>query len=180
VDASAAPISDPYINRELSALEFTGRVLDQAADLANPVLERLRFLCISCTNLDEFFEIRVAALKQRLELGAPAPGPDRLTPQQLIDEIRQRSLLLVNKQYKLLNETIFPGLAAESIRFLLRNDWSKAQRRWLKNYAQQEPQLYRAPRRKGRIRQAEAPGGRAGAAFPAENHSPAGALQRTR
>jgi polyphosphate kinase len=138
VDASAAPISDPYINRELSALEFTGRVLDQAADLANPVLERLRFLCISCTNLDEFFEIRVAALKQRLELGAPAPGPDRLTPQQLIDEIRQRSLLLVNKQYKLLNETIFPGLAAESIRFLLRNDWSKAQRRWLKNYFDDE------------------------------------------
>jgi polyphosphate kinase len=80
----------------------------------------------------------VAALKQRLELGAPAPGPDRLTPQQLIDEIRQRSLLLVNKQYKLLNETIFPGLAAESIRFLLRNDWSKAQRRWLKNYFDDE------------------------------------------
>jgi polyphosphate kinase len=138
VDASAGQISDPYINRELSALEFTGRVLDQAADLANPVLERLRFLCISCTNLDEFFEIRVAALKQRLELGAPAQGPDRLTPQQLIDEIRRRSLLLVNKQYELLNETIFPGLAAESIRFLLRNDWTKAQRRWLKNYFNDE------------------------------------------
>ena len=138
MDASAGSISDPYINRELSSLEFNRRVLDQAADLANPVLERLRFLCISCTNLDEFFEIRVAALKQRLELGAPAPGPDKLTPQQLIGEIRRRSLLLVDKQYALLNETIFPGLAEESIRFLLRTDWTKEQRRWLKSYFDDE------------------------------------------
>jgi len=138
VDASAGSISDPYINRELSSLEFNHRVLDQAADLANPVLERLRFLCISCTNLDEFFEIRVAALKQRLELGAPAPGPDRLTPRQLMDEIRRRSLLLVNSQYELLNETIFPGLAEEGIRFLLRTDWTKEQRRWLKGYFDDE------------------------------------------
>jgi polyphosphate kinase len=138
VDVSSGSISDPYINRELSSLEFYHRVLDQAADLANPVLERLRFLCISCTNLDEFFEIRVAALKQRLELGAPAPGPDRLTPQQLIDEIRRRSLLLVNKQYELLNEIILPGLAEESIRFLVRTDWTKEQRRWLKNYFDDE------------------------------------------
>jgi polyphosphate kinase len=138
VDVSSRSISDPYINRELSSLEFNHRVLDQAADLANPVLERLRFLCISCTNLDEFFEIRVAALKQRLELGAPAPGPDRLTPQQLIDEIRRRSLLLVNKQYELLNEIILPGLAEESIRFLVRTDWTKEQRRWLKNYFDDE------------------------------------------
>ena len=138
MDVSSGSISDPYINRELSSLEFYHRVLDQAADLANPVLERLRFLCISCTNLDEFFEIRVAALKQRLELGAPAPGPDRLTPQQLIDEIRRRSLLLVNKQYELLNEIILPGLAEESIRFLVRTDWTKEQRRWLKNYFDDE------------------------------------------
>jgi len=63
-----------YINRELSLLEFNKRVLAQAQDPEVPLLERLRFLCISCTNLDEFFEIRVAALKQRLELGAPAQG----------------------------------------------------------------------------------------------------------
>jgi polyphosphate kinase len=138
VDVAAGQISDPYINRELSSLEFNRRVLDQAADLANPLLERLRFLCISCTNLDEFFEIRVAGLKQRLELGAPAQGPDKLTPQQLIDEIRKRSLLLVHKQYELLNETILPGLADESIRFLLRTDWTKEQRRWLKDYFDDE------------------------------------------
>jgi polyphosphate kinase len=138
VDASAGQISDPYINRELSHLEFTRRVLDQAADESNPILERLRFLCISCTNLDEFFEIRVAALKQRLELGAPAPGPDKLTPQQLLDEIRRRSLMLVNEQYELLNKVIFPELARERIRFLQRTDWSKEQRRWLKDYFDDE------------------------------------------
>ena len=61
---------DLYINRELSLLEFHKRVLAQAQDSHVPLLERLRFLCISCTNLDEFFEIRVAGLKQRMEIGA--------------------------------------------------------------------------------------------------------------
>ncbi|MEX2124035.1 MAG: polyphosphate kinase 1 [Woeseia sp.] len=138
MDASAGPISDPYINRELSHLEFNRRVLDRAADDTNPILERLRFLCISCTNLDEFFEIRVAALKQRLELGAPAPGPDKLTLPQLMDEIRRRSLVLVTEQYALLNNVIFPTLAGERIRFLQRSDWSKEQRRWLKDYFDDE------------------------------------------
>jgi polyphosphate kinase len=64
-----------YINRELSLLEFHKRVLAMAQDSEVPLLERLRFLCISCTNLDEFFEIRVAGLKQRMEIGAPAQGP---------------------------------------------------------------------------------------------------------
>lgn len=138
MDVAAGQISDPYINRELSSLEFNRRVLDQAADRAIPILERLRFLCISCTNLDEFFEVRVAALKQRLELGAPAQGPDKLTPQQLIDEIHRRSLQLVDEQYELLNQTILPGLAEESIRFRLRTDWTKEQRRWLKDYFDDE------------------------------------------
>ena len=138
MDASSAAISDPYINRELSSLEFNRRVLDQAADRTNPILERLRFLCISCTNLDEFFEIRVAALKQRLELGAPAPGPDKLTPQQLMEEIRRRATLLVTEQYALLNNSILPDLGGEGIRFLQRNDWTREQRRWLKGYFDDE------------------------------------------
>ncbi|MEX2495558.1 MAG: polyphosphate kinase 1, partial [Woeseia sp.] len=98
----------------------------------------LRFLCISSTNLDEFFEIRVAALKQRVELGAPASGPDKLTPQQLLNEIQHRALLLVADQYDLLNRKILPALARERIRFLQRKEWSKAQRRWLKNYFDDE------------------------------------------
>lgn len=139
MDALAAPIKDPYINRELSHLEFNRRVLSQAADETNPILERLRFLCISSTNLDEFFEIRVAALKQRVELGAPASGPEQqLTPQQLLDEIQQRARLLVAEQYELLNRQILPELARERIRFLQRKEWSKTQRRWLKRYFDHE------------------------------------------
>jgi len=134
VDAPVLPPADKYINRELSLLEFNWRVLDQARDPAVPILERLRFLCISCTNLDEFFEIRVASLKQRLEIGAPAPGPDKMTPQQLLDEIRHRAIVLVGEQYKLLNENILPTLASEQIHFLQRADWSDEQRKWLADY----------------------------------------------
>jgi polyphosphate kinase len=119
-------------------LEFNGRVLAQASDPAIPLLERLRFLCISSTNLDEFFEIRVAALKQRLEIGAPAPGPDKLTPQQLVAEIRRRSLHLVQEQYRLLNSTILPSLQREGIRFLQRHEWTAKQKRWLSEYFSQE------------------------------------------
>lgn len=129
---------DPYINRDLSLLEFNRRVLAQVSEPGVPILERLRFLCISSTSLDEFFEIRVAALKQRLELGAPAPGPDKLTPRELMDAIRQRSLALVQEQYRLLNDVLLPGLARENIRFLPRDRWTPAQRRWLNGYFEEE------------------------------------------
>lgn len=138
MDASAPPTIDPYINRELSLLEFNARVLAEACDPGIPLLERLRFLCISSTNLDEFFEIRVAALKQRLEIGAPAPGPDKLTAQQLTEDIRKRSLHLVQQQYRLLNGTILPGLQREGIRFLQRDDWTAKQKKWLSEYFAQE------------------------------------------
>ena len=138
MDATATPTTDAYINRELSLLEFNQRVLAQAGDEGTPLLERLRFLCISSTNLDEFFEIRVAALKQRLEIGAAAPGPDRLTLQELTAEIRRRTIGLVHDQYRLLNEEILPGLAGEQIRFLQRAEWSREQKRWLKDYFEDE------------------------------------------
>ncbi len=138
VDPGFDPGIDPYINRDLSLLEFNRRVLAQASDPAVPLLERLRFLCISSTNLDEFFEIRVAALKQRLEIGAAALGPDRLTPRQLIDEIRTRSLDIVRRQYELLNGTLLPALGRAGIRFLPRDRWTAAQRRWLSGYFEDE------------------------------------------
>lgn len=113
-------------------------MLAQASDASVPLLERLRFLCISCTNLDEFFEVRVAGLKQRLEIGAPSAGPDQASPQQLLDEIRHRSLMLVHRQYELLNSVLLPALAEEHIHFIQRADWTDDQREWLSNYYTRE------------------------------------------
>jgi len=138
LDAAATPPIDRYINRELSLLEFNHRVLAQAGDPCVPLLERLRFLCISCTNLDEFFEIRVAGLKQRLESGARSAGPDLMTPQQLLDEIRHRCIGLVSQQYLLLNDSILPELANEHIHFIHRADWTEEQQSWLNKFYQEE------------------------------------------
>lgn len=127
-------MNDLYINRELSLLEFNNRVLAQAQDETVPLLERLRFLCISCTNLDEFFEIRVAGLKQRMEIGAPAPGPEKMPAQQLFDELRVQVGKLVNKQYQLLNDDLFPQLASAGVRFVHSDDWNEEQRTWLQTF----------------------------------------------
>ena len=138
MDAPVTPPAERYINRDLSLLEFNRRVLDQARDETVPILERLRFLCISCTNLDEFFEVRVAAVKQRLEIGTRSTGPDNMTPQQLLDEIRHRSLVLVRQQYEMLNNVVLPQLAQEQIHFVHRSDWNVAQKRWLSRYYHDE------------------------------------------
>jgi polyphosphate kinase len=134
MDAPAKPPTDLYINRELSAFEFNKRVFAQALDPDVPLLERLRFLCITCTNLDEFFEIRVAALKQHIEIGAPAHGPEKLSAQQVFDALRHGMLGLVQQQYKLLNEVLFPELAAAGVRFVQSTAWSDEQREWLQEY----------------------------------------------
>src|SRR5579864_1929239 len=81
-----------YFNRELSFLEFNRRVLAQAFDESVPLLERLRFLCISSSNLDEFFEIRVAGLKQLLELGSGQFATDTLSLQEQLAAIHQRAI----------------------------------------------------------------------------------------
>src|SRR6202046_1379757 len=100
-----------YINRELSFLEFNQRVLEQAKDSRIPLLERLRFLCISCANLDEFFEIRVAGLKQLLELGSAQLGPDGLGIAEQLDMIHERATRLVHDQYACLNDVLLPALS---------------------------------------------------------------------
>ena len=134
MDAPALPPAERYINRELSMLEFSKRVLAQAQDANIPLLERLRFLCITCTNLDEFFEIRVAALKQRMEIGKPAQGPDKLSASQIFDALRFQMLSIVKQQYDLLNETLLPQLAEAGVRFLQSDDWTDDHRQWLSNY----------------------------------------------
>ena len=138
MDAPVAPPADRYINRELSLIEFNQRVLAQTADESVPLLERLRFLCISCTNLDEFFEIRVAGLKQRVEIGAAASGPGTLTPQQLLDEIRNRVTRLITRQYEMLNDVLLPALADARIHFLHRREWDDEQREWLSEFYREE------------------------------------------
>ena len=134
MDAQSQPPVDLYINRELSQFEFNKRVMAQALDSEVPLLERLRFLCITSTNLDEFFEIRVAALKQRIEIGAPALGPEKISAQLVFDSIRQGMLSVVQQQYRLLNDVLFPELAAAGVRFLHSDDWSQEQNYWLKEY----------------------------------------------
>jgi len=134
VDAPTLPPADLYINRELSMLEFNKRVLALAQDPETPLLERLRFLCITCTNLDEFFEIRVAALKQRMELGALAQGPEQLPAQQVFDVLRHRMLNVVEQQYQLLNDVMFPELRKAGVRFMRSEDWTAEQRDWLETY----------------------------------------------
>ena len=123
-----------FINRELSFLEFNRRVLAQAQDDNVPLLERVKFLAISCTNLDEFFEIRVAGLKQRRELGSLAPGPDGMDVDDQLEAIRRRSVELLDTQYALLNYAILPALEAAGIRVLRPDDWSPEQQEWIAAY----------------------------------------------
>ena len=91
MDAKTLDLSDAelYINRELSQLEFNRRVLEQSKDPTNPLLERLKFLCIASSNLDEFFEIRVAGLKQQVVYRSEAAGPDQLTPTEQLKRISE-------------------------------------------------------------------------------------------
>ena len=100
MDAPDLKAPQQYINRELSFLEFNQRVLDQAFDESVPLLERLKFLCISCSNLDEFFEIRVAGLKQLQELGGGAPAADGINTPELLTAIHERCTQLLADQYR--------------------------------------------------------------------------------
>ncbi len=128
-------MSDAYFNRELSLLEFNRRVLHQAYNTDLPLLERLRFLCIFSTNLDEFFEVRVGGLLEMLERNAPPTlGPDGLSQGETLNEIAQRAHQLVNEQYQILNEQLIPLLQEQGIRLLRREEWTAAQIDYLQKY----------------------------------------------
>ena len=123
-----------FLNRELGILEFNRRVLAQAADDSVPLLERLRFLCIVSSNLDEFVEIRVAGLKEQITLGVHETGPDGKGPAEVYALVVHEVRLLVDAQYRLLNEVLLPQLAAQGIHFRRRTDWTPAQRQWIRDY----------------------------------------------
>ena len=127
-----------YLNRELSLLAFNWRVLHEARDPATPLLERLRFLCISSTNLDEFFEIRAAHLHEQVVLGSVQAGPDNISPQDVLRQISTEAHRLVDEQYRVLNEELIPALEREHIHFLRRSEWTTAQIDWVRSYFESE------------------------------------------
>jgi polyphosphate kinase len=129
-------LRDPslYLNRELSLLEFNRRVLAQAQDGELPLLERLRFLTICSTNLDEFFEVRVSGLKQQVAYGIRQVGPDGLSPGEVLRRVSATAHELVQAQYAVLNEQLLPALEAQGIGLLRRAAWNAKQARWIGAY----------------------------------------------
>ncbi|PTD97976.1 polyphosphate kinase 1 [Pseudothauera lacus] len=130
--------TEHFFNRELSLLRFQRRVLAQAADDEVPLLERLRFLCIVSSNLDEFFEIRVSGIKEQIRLGSRVAGNDGLPPAELLELVSQEVHEIIAEQYALLNDDILPALEAEGVTFLRRSLWTEAQRDWIREYFHRE------------------------------------------
>ncbi|MES2562015.1 MAG: RNA degradosome polyphosphate kinase, partial [Pseudomonadota bacterium] len=123
-----------YLNRELGQLAFTRRVFAQAENPRYPLLERLKFLCIVSSNLDEFFEIRVAGLQAEIEAGTPPIAPDKMRPAQVFERVSVEAHALVAAQYRLLNTELLPQLEAKGIRFIRRGELTRAQSAWMKDY----------------------------------------------
>jgi len=130
--------AENYLNRELGLLAFNRRVLAQAQDERMPLLERLRFLCIVSSNMDEFFEIRVSGLKEQIRAHTPVVTIDGKTAQETFRLVSAEAHAIVAEQYQHLNDVILPALAAEGIRFLRRSTWNEAQREWIRDYFQRE------------------------------------------
>ena len=123
-----------YFNRELSWLEFNQRVLDEAKNPAVPLLERVKFFCITCSNLDEFFEVRVAGIKQQVEDGVLISTPDGMSPTETLHAINDRARRLVDDAYSCWRNELTPRLATNGIRFLKPPQWSPADVAWLNSY----------------------------------------------
>lgn len=131
-DGSYSPSS--YINRDLSLLQFHLRVLAQAASPRHPLLERLFFLIIFSSNIDEFFEIRVAGIMQKLNMGDVSTSAHGMRPSEVLREISAVTHEAIDEQYRILNEDILPALAKEDIRYLKRDELTPEQSAWMKQY----------------------------------------------
>jgi len=128
------PSPDTLINRELGILEFQRRVLAQADDPDMPLLERLKFICIFSSNLDEFFEVRVAGLKEQIRANTAQLSPDGMTPGQQYRAVSETTHALVARQYELFNKDIIPELATHGIHFFRRTQWNENQAAWIRDY----------------------------------------------
>jgi polyphosphate kinase len=124
----------PLLNRELGILGFNERVLAQAADPSVPLLERLRFICITSSNLDEFFEVRMAGLQEQMRDNPGALSPDGMSLQHVYDLVVERAQRLVHRQYTMLHDTVLTALEAEGIYFHGTEAWNEAQTEWARNY----------------------------------------------
>jgi len=131
-----APILQPahLLNRELSWLEFNHRILEEAMDPTTPLLERVKFFCFFSSNLDKFFEVRVAGLKQQMDSPIVERSPDGLTATENLRAVIRRARQLVERQYKCWREDLLPALAANGIRFLSFAELSAADREWVENF----------------------------------------------
>ena len=122
-----------YENRELSYFKFNLRVLEQAKDENHPLLERLMCLLIFSSNLNEFVEIRVLALKKQLGFDRQRPGADEQYPGQTLKILHQQVQDALSEQYRILNDDLFPSLASEGIHFLARREWSDFPKDWTRD-----------------------------------------------
>src|SRR4029079_16326792 len=127
-----------FINRELSWLEFNRRVLEEAQDPAQPLIERVKFLTIFSSNLDEFFEIRVAGIKQQIKSETSDVGPDGLSPTELFVRIQKTVRELLATQYALWNNELLPELAKNGIHVREIGELSPKRAAWAHRYFQHE------------------------------------------
>jgi polyphosphate kinase len=134
-----------FFNRELSWLEFNRRVLDEALNPATPLLERVKFFTIVSSNLDEFFEVRVAGLKQQVESHVVERTNDGRTASQTLREIRQRVVAMLDLQYECWRKELVPALAKSGIRFLAVDDLDEPDRAWIDDYYRKEVALVLTP-----------------------------------
>ena len=121
-------MSLPYLNRELSWLDFNARVLEEALDARVPLLERLKFLAIFSTNLDEFYMVRVAGLRRKVTSGAPQYPPDPLSPPEQLDAIRVRVQELLQRRHHALHTLVLPALEAKGVKLVPMASLSEAER----------------------------------------------------
>lgn len=132
------PEQNRLLCRELSLLAFNRRVLAQAQDTRVPLLERLRFLCIVSSNLDEFFEVRMAWLKREQKLRPDARLDNGKTPSETIAAVAAEAHAIIREQYALFNDELQPALGKEGIHFYRRRNWTPAQRAWIEDYFNRE------------------------------------------
>lgn len=137
--------SEHFLNRELSWLEFNQRVLDEALNEENPLLERVKFFCIVSSNLDEFFEVRVAGIKQQIEAGSTTRVADGLSPAETFRAITARVHRMVADQYTCWQKQLRPQLAGHGIRFLKPTELDTTDRQWIEDFFRSEVQPVLTP-----------------------------------